>query len=288
MVMYAIRTFARGVPWNLFLLTTGCFLFALGLKAIAIPHAFISGGVFGTAMLLNYTTGTLSPAVWNILLNIPIFIIGWLFLGRRFVLYSLYGLTVASLAVQFLTMTIAFNDPILAAIASGCICGLGLGIALHSIGCDGGLTIISIALHQRYGISIGKFSLFYNLTLFILAFSMYNEDNVLYSLIMIYVYTRMMDYVSTIFNQRKMVLIISSNHEPIGRAIISLLHRGVTLLNGSGGFTGVSRPVILTVVHNYQIKMLEEIIFQFDKKAFVIIENTLNVLGKGFSRQKQY
>ena len=190
------------------MLTLGCGLFALGVKAIAIPHMFISGGVFGTALLINYMTETLSPAVWNVLLNVPIFIAGWLFVGRRFVLYSLYGLAVVSVATQYLDMTINITDPILASIAAGCICGLGLGIVLHSIGCDGGLTIISIALHKRYGISVGQFSLLYNITLFVLAFSMYNPDSMLYSLIMIFVYSKVMDYVSTIFNQRKMVLII--------------------------------------------------------------------------------
>ena len=149
MVSTAVRTFARGIPWNLFLLTLGCGLFALGVKAVAIPHMLISGGVFGTALLINYMTETLSPAVWNVLLNIPIFIAGWLFVGRRFVLYSLYGLAVVSVATQYLDMTINITDPILASIAAGCICGLGLGIVLHSIGCDGGLTIISIALHKR-------------------------------------------------------------------------------------------------------------------------------------------
>ena len=82
MVSTAVRTFARGIPWNLFLLTLGCGLFALGVKAIAIPHMLISGGVFGTALLINYMTETLSPAVWNVLLNIPIFIAGWLLVAE--------------------------------------------------------------------------------------------------------------------------------------------------------------------------------------------------------------
>ena len=288
MVSTAVRTFARGIPWNLFLLTLGCGLFALGVKAIAIPHMLISGGVFGTALLINYMTETLSPAVWNVLLNIPIFIAGWLFVGRRFVLYSLYGLAVVSVATQYLDMTINITDPILASIAAGCICGLGLGIVLHSIGCDGGLTIISIALHKRYGISVGQFSLLYNITLFVLAFSLYNPDSMLYSLIMILVYSKVMDYVSTIFNQRKMVLIISTQHAAIREDILTHLHRGATLLSGSGGFTGEQRPVLLTVVQNYQIRLLEELIFRHDKQAFVIIENTLNVLGKGFSCVKEY
>ena len=271
MVSTAVRTFARGIPWNLFLLTLGCGLFALGVKAIAIPHMLISGGVFGTALLINYMTETLSPAVWNVLLNIPIFIAGWLFVGRRFVLYSLYGLAVVSVATQYLDMTINITDPILASIAAGCICGLGLGIVLHSIGCDG-----------------GQFSLLYNITLFVLAFSMYNPDSMLYSLIMIFVYSKVMDYVSTIFNQRKMVLIISTQHAAIREDILTHLHRGATLLSGSGGFTGEQRPVLLTVVQNYQIRLLEELIFRHDKQAFVIIENTLNVLGKGFSCVKEY
>ena len=146
------------------------------------------------------------------------------------------------------------------------------------------MTIISIALHKRYGISVGQFSLLYNITLFVLAFSMYNPDSMLYSLIMIFVYSKVMDYVSTIFNQRKMVLIISTQHAAIREDILTHLHRGATLLSGSGE----QRPVLLTVVQNYQIRLLEELIFRHDKQAFVIIENTLNVLGKGFSCVKEY
>jgi uncharacterized membrane-anchored protein YitT (DUF2179 family) len=117
---------------------------------------------------------------------------------------------------------------------------------------------------------------------------MYNPDSMLYSLIMIFVYSKVMDYVSTIFNQRKMVLIISTQHAAIREDILTHLHRGATLLSGSGGFTGEQRPVLLTVVQNYQIRLLEELIFRHDKQAFVIIENTLNVLGKGFSCVKEY
>ena len=185
-------------------------------------------------------------------------------------------------------MTINITDPILASIAAGCICGLGLGIVLHSIGCDGGLTIISIALHKRYGISVGQFSLLYNITLFVLAFSMYNPDSMLYSLIMTFCVLQGDGLRFDHLQPAEMVLIISTQHAAIREDILTHLHRGATLLSGSGGFTGEQRPVLLTVVQNYQIRLLEELIFRHDKQAFVIIENTLNVLGKGFSCVKEY
>lgn len=286
--MVSLRTLWGGIPWNLFLLTVGCGLFSFGIKAVAIPQAFISGGVFGTAILCNYLTGMGTASLWNLLLNVPIFAIGWFLVGRRFVLYSLYGLLVLSLGTEYITLTIPFSEPLLAAIAGGCLCGLGLGIVLHSQGCDGGLTIVSIALYQRYGVSIGQFNLCYNITLFVCAFSFYNPDHALYSLVMIFVYSRVMDYVSTIFNQRKLVLIISTRHDSIAKNVIASLHRGVTVIPGYGGYTGASRPVLMTVVQNFQIKMLEEIIMKHDPHAFVIIENTLNVLGRGFSTRRTY
>lgn len=91
MLARRMRDVTMTVPWNLFLLTVGGVLFSLGLKSIAMPHAFISGGVFGTGLYIYYATGLFTPAVWYVLLNLPIFVVGWLCVSRRFFFYSLYG-----------------------------------------------------------------------------------------------------------------------------------------------------------------------------------------------------
>ena len=124
--------------------------------------------------------------------------------------------------------------------------------------------------------------------LFLLGLFILNIDSILYSIIAMFISTQAMEYVASLFNERKMGIIISNNPQAIADKIMDDLHRGVTLLSGKGGFTGQEKMVLLTVVHNYQIKRLEEAIFSVDQNAFLIIENTFTVIGSGFSKRKIY
>lgn len=279
---------ASKVLWHLTLLTVGGTIYSFGLKGLIVPHEFISGGIFGAGMLIYYAFGTLSPAIWYALMNIPLFILGWSFLSPRFFFFSLYGLAVTTLAAQYLDYVIPIADPMLASISGGCICGLGIGIVLYSWGCDGGLSMVATILHQRYGIKIGQFFFAFNLVLFAAASSYLDFEQIMYSLIFIFVSSNVTDYMLSMFNQRKLAFIISDKSHAIADAILSQLNRGATFLQGYGAFSGAKKDVLMVVTHNHQIKRMEEIVFNIDANAFVIVENTFNVLGSGFSKKKVY
>jgi len=282
------RPFVYSVPWNLFLLTVGSLVFALGIKALAVPNAFLSGGISGIALLVYYFTHTLTPGLWLLVINIPIALAGWIFISRRFVMYTAYGMFTITVFMEFLSFTLPVHDHLLAAIAAGILVGAGAGISLRSLGSSGGLDIIAIILHQRFGFRIGQIGFAFNAALFLSSLVLMDTDKVLYSLILVFVSAQVMDYVLSMFNQRKLVFIISNRAQAIADAIIKEAHRGVTLLEGKGGFTGQSKQVVMTVVNNVQQKKLEELIFTQDPDAFVILENTFNVIGKGFSTRKIY
>jgi len=280
--------FLYSIPWNIFLITMGAIIFSIGIKAIVIPHGFITGGLSGLGLLLFYFFKSLSPGLWYLTINIPIFIIGWLFISRRFFFYSILGMILLSAAIDLISFTIPVHDPILAVLAGGTIMGAGAGIILHSLGSAGGTDIIAIILNQKFGIRIGAFSFMFNLTLFGFSFGVLEIDMVLYSLALSFVTAMVLDYFLGIFNQRKMVMIISEKSESIATSVNRKLNRGATLLEGKGSFTGRRKQVIMTVVNNYQLKRLEETIFTIDPDAFMVTENTFNVLGKGFSKRKVY
>ena len=273
---------------NLLLITLGSIIVGLGLKAIALPQGFITGGISGLGLLLYYATGWLTPGVWNFIINLPIFIIGWVFVSRRFFLYSLFGMVCLSLSIDLINLQIPIHDPILAVLAAGTIIGAGAGITLHSLGSQGGTDIIAIVLHQKFSVRLGSVYLTFNLVLFVCSFGVLALDLVLYSFAMTFVISNVLDYVVTIFNQRKMVLIISKAADDIADTVNTRLQRGSTFINGVGAFSKQPRKIMLTVVHNHQLKRLEEIIFTSDPGAFMITENTFNVLGKGFSKRKIY
>ncbi|MBF0211422.1 MAG: YitT family protein [Desulfamplus sp.] len=276
------------VLWNLTMIMAGAIIFSIGLNGILIPKGFITGGISGVCLLIYYVTGILSPGLWYFIINIPLFIMGWIFVSRRFFFYSLYGMIAVSICIDVINIQIDIKDPFLAILAGGTILGVGSGVTLHSLGSLGGLDIIGIMLNQKFGVRIGTFFFTFNMVLFGFSFGSLETDLVLYSVALSFITSQVLDYVLTMFNQRKMILIISDKSEQIAKVITEELQRGATLINGVGGYSGKEKKIILTVVHNYQLKRLEEAVLRVDPEAFMITENTFNVVGRGFSKPKVY
>ena len=273
---------------NLLLIACGGILVAIGIKSIAIPHGFITGGFSGLSLLIYYVFGGLSPGMWNIVLNIPLFILGWIFLSRRFLLYSLFGMLVVAFAIDWIPFQIPIQDHLLAALASGACIGAGAGIYLHSLGSVGGTDVIAITLNKIWNIRIGQFFFYFNLFLFSLSLGFLDLDLILYSIVLTFIISQVTDYFLSVFNQRKLVFIISEMSDAIAEEILKKLQRGATFIHGQGAYSGKDKNVVMTVVNNYQLKRLEALVFGIDANAFFIAESTFSVLGPGFSRRKVY
>jgi len=276
------------IPWNLFLITLGSLIAGIGLKAIVIPHGMITGGFSGAGILAFYYTKIFTPGIWYFILNVPVFIFGWIFISRRFLLYSLYGAVVLTLAIDLIRFEIPVKDLMLAVMAGGTIIGAGAGIVFRSLGSAGGNDIISIILNQKFGVRIGTYNFSFNFVLFFFSFGLLDTDLILYSMAMSYITSQVIEYFITLFNQRKLIFIISNNPRQIADEINKKIKRGATFLKGEGAYSGKEKDIIMTVVNTFQIKRIEEIAFTIDPDAFLITENTFNVLGKGFAKRKIY
>ena len=276
------------IPWNLFLITLGSLIAGIGLKAIVIPNGMITGGFSGAGILVFYYTKIFTPGIWYFILNIPVFIFGWIFVSRRFLLYSLYGAIVLTLSIDLIRFEIPVKDLMLAAMAGGAIIGAGAGIVFRSLGSAGGNDIIAIILNQKFGIRIGTYNFIFNFVLFFFSFGLLDTDLILYSMAMSYISSQVIEYFITLFNQRKLIFIISNNPRQIADEIMNKLNRGATFLKGEGAYSGMEKDIIMMVANTFQIKRVEEIAFTIDPDAFLITENTFNVLGKGFSKRKVY
>lgn len=283
-----LKNMTYSIPWNLFLITLGSFIFALALKGIFIPHGMITGGFSGLGLLALYATDKFTPGLWYLILNIPVFILGWIFISKRFLYYSFYGMISMTLIIEMVNFDFKITDPWLAALAGGTLIGCGAGIIFRSLGSAGGNDIISIILNQRLGVRIGTYNFLFNFILFLFSFGALKTDIIIYSMAASYIASQVMEYCMTLFNQRKMIIIISDKNKEIAYDINHKLRRGATFLKGEGTYTGKPKDILLTVANPFQIKRVEEIAFSIDPDAFMITENTFNVLGKGFSQRKVY
>ncbi|QJB55481.1 YitT family protein [Pseudodesulfovibrio sp. zrk46] len=282
------RAITFGVPWNLMLLTFGSFLIAFSVKAVAVPHGLLTGGMSGIALLFYYAFGGLSTGQWYLLLNLPVFVLGWVFVSKRFFFYSLYGMVAVSIFIDMITYSMPIQDVWLAVMTGGGILGAGVGIALRSLGSTGGADILAVICKEKFNMSMGAFEFWFNAIGFIGGFLFLDIQIVLYSVAMTFVIAVAIEYVMGFGSERKMVIVVSEKHEEIRQEILVKLDRGVTMLKGTGGYSGDPKEVVLTMISSIQLKRLEELVYTIDPDAFFIMGSGFHVLGQGFSSRKVY
>ncbi len=280
--------FTYSISWNIFLITTGSTILALALKGIAYTHGFIPGGLFGAASLIYFTTGLMDIGMWFVLLNIPLFIIAWKFISKRFLFYSIYAMAAFTLIYSIIQIDFEIHNQLYAAVTCGMVAGIGAGIVLRSLGSNGGLDVIGVLFYQKFNLGLGKFYFVFNAVLYSVSFLFLDNDLVIASMIMLICTALAIDYALSMFSQRKTVLIISNKPKEIVKEINADLKMGATYLNGSGTHSGKPLKVILTVINNIQLKRLEEIVFTIDEAALFIAENSFSVIGSNLARRKIY
>ena len=264
----------------------GCVLYAVGFRFFLYPNNITSGGVVGTSMIINQLTG-LPVGVMTILLNVPLFLIAWRHFGLDFLIGSLAGMGLSSVLVDLFAGfgIVATDDPMLAAVIGGVIKGAGLGIIYYVGATTGGIDIVVKILRRRLAsINFGTIMLLLD-TGIIAAYAMVlgRYESAMYSLICMYVTTKVVDLVLYGIDNACLCYIISDNTAAITQEIVSgPLHRGVTLLDGKGAYSGTHRDVLMCVIKRQQIGQLKRLVKAYDEKAFFIVTNAKNVFGNGF------
>ncbi len=282
------KKFAYSIFWNCGLIAFGSLIQAIALKSIAIPHNFVPGGIFGVGSLIFYKTGWLNPGLFYVVLNLPMFILGYIFISRRFLWYSGFAMGLITLFYQLVDFQIQISNQLYAALVFGALLGVGAGIVLRSLGSNGGLDVVAVILNQKYNIGVGKVYFCFNVTLFSISFAALDNDLVIASMIAVFVCAAAVDYTLSMFNQRKLALIVSKDSQEIADQVMNHLKIGATMLSGIGTFRKREQNVLMVVINNIQLKRLEEIVFTTDNHALFIVENTFSVLGSTFSKRKIY
>jgi len=281
-------TALKSIGWNIGLMCAGSILIGVGINGILIPHRFVSGGVTGLSLLLHYLVPSLSVALIYAVANVPLFLSGWFFVSRRFFLYSIIGTLLFSGAVAWVDVTVPVHDKLLAAILAGIIMGAGSGIILKSLGSSGGTDILSVILLQRFSIRLGTTRLIFNISVLAGSALLFSLEDALYTLIYLYVSSKIVDLVVTGLSQRKAIFIISPRWEEISRGILSEIHRGVTILRGEGGYSQQEQKILYTVMTFRELAILKSIVRRNDPAAFVVVTDTTEVMGHRIGNQPHW
>ena len=286
-----LKNLTRALPqilWNLALIALGSALCAVALNGILIPRQFLSGGFTGLSLIIHYLFPAFPLAAIYFLLNIPNFAFGWKYVGRRFFLYSGAGMFIFSAAIQTIHIPLPVYDYLLSALLAGVIVGIGSGIILKSLGSAGGTDILSVVFLKLFSIRLGTTILAFNVIILVAAAALFTLEMALYTLIYLYISSYMVNLVVTGLNQRKAVYVISPQWREISRQIIEELQRGVTILKGEGGYTGKDQHVLYTVITFRELSRLKGLIRRLDPDAFVVVSETLEVMGHRIGNQPHW
>ena len=268
------------------LIILGGFVQALALRTFLIPSQLVGGGISGVAQLLHYLWRT-PVGMITLLANIPLFVIGWRYLGGpRFALrtiLSVVSFTVfTDILVELTGQAPITDDILLNSLYGGIILGIGLGLVYLGRGTSGGTDILTRILNQRLGMSI---SLAYRIPAafaLLLAGFFFSWDKSLYGLIMIYLSGVAADMVSQGTNVIREAMIITDETEKVVTAITQGLGRGTTIINAKGGYTNKNRPIVFCVVTAGEVIRLKAIVHEADPDAFMVVGHANEALGEGF------
>ncbi|OPA73565.1 hypothetical protein BVG16_28095 [Paenibacillus selenitireducens] len=263
----------------------GAVLMAVALEMFLVPNSIIDGGITGISIILAHLTG-LKLGIFLFVLNLPFLFIGYKQIGKTFALSTLLGIAVMSLTTVWFHHVDSFtSNPLLASVFGGILLGIGVGLVIRFGGSLDGTEIIAILISKKIPFSVGQIVMFFNLFILSSAGLVFDWDRAMYSLIAYFIAYKMMDTTIEGFDESKSVWVISENHREIGEALLSRLGRGVTYLNGEGGFSGDTKKVIFAVITRLEEAKLKTIVHDIDPTAFLAIGNIHDVSGGRFAKK---
>ncbi|MBQ9929826.1 MAG: YitT family protein [Oscillospiraceae bacterium] len=266
--------------------TLGTALFSLGFDLFLTPHELNAGGLSGLAQILVTLLGFGSVGLFTAIINLPLFIFGYKWIGKKFFWGSLFGMAMLSLTLElFALLPVPQTDPLLSTVYGGCACGLGLGLVFVAGGSTGGSDIIVRLLQRKWQhIPIGTINFLFDATVAALTGIVFHDmTRALYTGIAVFLAGKVIDMVVYSFDYSRVAIIITDSYEQIADRILEKLERGVTYLEGEGAYSRQEKKVILTAVKKHQMAELKKLVSEIDPNAFVIVQEAHQVLGDGFS-----
>jgi uncharacterized membrane-anchored protein YitT (DUF2179 family) len=266
-------------------------IYAAAINMFAVPNQIALSGISGVAIVVNFLTGFPIGAT-NFLINLPLLILAWLFVGHRFVIKTLWVVSIMSVELDYLAkfMPAYEGDRLLAAIFCGMISGFGLVLILMRGATSGGTDIIGKLVRVRWPhISMGK--VIFAADAFVVALSAWvfgSYESAMYAAVVIFISTSVIDYVLYGMDNGKLLMIVTEKANEISRAVIQDVARGVSIIPITGGYTGQNKNMLLVAVRRNEVAKVNKVVRRIDDNAFTIISEVGEILGEGFKTRDHY
>lgn len=279
---------------DLLMIALGCAIYGISLDMISVPNKLADGGLSGISLILRHFWG-INMGLSTLILNIPLILLGYRFMGKRLLAYTIWGTVSLSFflwfwrSVPIIKQLDLEHDLFLSAISAGVLSGIGLGLVFRYNGTSGGTDIIARICQIKFGISSGKMLLFCDAIVLFASLSYLDIKHMMYTLLASFILSRAMDTVQQGAYSARGLLIISDKYEQIGQMIDLKLERGFTYFKALGGYKQDEKRVIYVVVAPREIPAIKQLIKQEDPNAFVSILEVHEALGEGFTyKQKRH
>ena len=262
----------------------GSVIGAAAYPAFLIPNNIAPGGLTGVATILNYLAGW-PVGITALVLNIPLFLIGYRTMGKVFAFRSLVATALFTILIDILPLKPVSEDPLLGTLFGGVVLGIGLGLILRGGATTGGSDMIARMVHRRFSlITVGMFLFALDFLVVLAAAIFIGGTQALYAMIDIYVCGRVIDAVMVGFGGNKACFVMTDAWQKVTGRVLNEIERGCTLLEAKGAYSGTSRPVVMCVMSRQEMTALKRIVQEEDEKAFMFITEAHEALGEGFSR----
>ena len=269
----------------------GNILYAFVIRLFLLPGNLMTGGTTGIGLVVKHFTGT-SISGFVLVFNIVMLIVGWTLLGKKFALTTVISSFTYPIALEaanhiFGDLVIT-TDPMLNTIFAGLGIGIGLGIVIRTGASTGGMDIPPLVLNKYFRIPVSVSLNIFDMLILVLQIVYNPPERVLYGVLLVMIYTTVLDKVLMMGNTKTEVKVISSQVEEIRQVILAQVDRGVTMLYGEGGYRQEQTQIVLSIVSNRELPQVEKLIRHIDPEAFMIVSRVTEVRGRGFSLSKHY
>lgn len=277
--------------WELLCVVLGNMIYALSVKLFLLPAGLIAGGTTGIALVVNRLTG-MEVSSFVFIFNIAMMLVGLIVIGKSFALTTLASTFLYPMFLNFFDRILGdycmTEDIILCIVFAGLGIGIALGMVIRSGASTGGMDIPPLVLRKLFRIPVSV-SMYVFDVLIILAQAVYQSaDRLLYAVIFVLIYTMVLDKMMMKGSSRTEIKIVSEHTEEIREAILKNVDRGVTMLDGEGGYERKEMQMIFTVISNRELPRVEKLIHEIDPECFMVITRVSEVSGRGFSLNKHY